>query len=156
MRRALFAVAGTVTGLVGVLSFHPHTPASTAGASSKAGVKPPSSTPSAAVTQDPSRSSSPSNAPPTTSTKNVTGTAIDTRYGMVQVGLTASGKTVTDITVLQSPDREGRDVEIGNYALPILHDEAIQAQNANIQMVGGATYTSDGYIRSLQSALDQL
>jgi uncharacterized protein with FMN-binding domain len=57
--------------------------------------------------------------------------------------------------VLQYPNGNHRDQEINDYALPILIDETTKAQSAQIDMVSGATVTSDGYIRSLQSALDQ-
>ncbi|MFD8637898.1 FMN-binding protein, partial [Streptomyces sp. NPDC059656] len=57
--------------------------------------------------------------------------------------------------VLRAPDRSGRDHEIAAYALPRLTQEAIGAQSAHIDAVSGASYTSRGYIESLQSALDQ-
>ncbi|MGN6503293.1 MAG: FMN-binding protein, partial [Pseudolysinimonas sp.] len=56
---------------------------------------------------------------------------------------------------LHLTDADGRSVQISNRAAPILHDEVLSAQSANVQMVGGATYTSEGYLMSLQSALDQ-
>lgn len=65
-----------------------------------------------------------------------------------------SGK-ITDVAVLQYPNGNHRDVEINNYALPILIQETKNAQSAQIDMVSGATVTSDGYVQSLQSALDQ-
>ena len=55
----------------------------------------------------------------------------------------------------QYPNGNSQDVEIARYALPILIQETIDQQSANIDMVSGATYTSAGYIQSLQSALDQ-
>ncbi len=73
----------------------------------------------------------------------------------MQVQLTIRDGSITKVTVLQYPNGNSRDVEIANYSLPILIQETMQSQNANIDMVSGATYTSDGYIRSLQSALDQ-
>jgi uncharacterized protein with FMN-binding domain len=54
-----------------------------------------------------------------------------------------------------APANNRRDLEINNEALPILNEEALSAQSAQIDTVSGATYTSDGYIRSLQSALDK-
>ena len=65
-----------------------------------------------------------------------------------------SGK-ITKVTILQEPNGNRRDAEINDQAVPILIDETIQAQSANIDMVSGATYTSNGYQQSLQSALDQ-
>lgn len=85
----------------------------------------------------------------------VTGQAVQTRYGPVQVQLTVTGGKVTAVDVLQHPDGNGRDQEINARALPILVSETLSAQSAQIDMVSGATYTSDGYTRSLQSALDQ-
>jgi uncharacterized protein with FMN-binding domain len=73
----------------------------------------------------------------------------------VQVKVTFSGSTITAIDVLQSPDSNGRDMEINQRALPILEQEALASQSANIDTVSGATYTSEGYIQSLQSAIDQ-
>jgi uncharacterized protein with FMN-binding domain len=70
----------------------------------------------------------------------------------VQVTVVA-GK-VTDATAVVYPSGNGRDAEINSYALPILHDEVLKAQSAQIDMVSGATVTSDGYVQSLQSALD--
>jgi uncharacterized protein with FMN-binding domain len=56
---------------------------------------------------------------------------------------------------VQYPQANGRDQQINAYALPILAQEVTQAQSANIDAVSGATVTSDGYIQSLQSAIDQ-
>jgi uncharacterized protein with FMN-binding domain len=89
------------------------------------------------------------------STVTVTGDVASTQWGPVQVQLTLQGGKITDVNVAQYPNGNHRDVEINDYALPILIDETKQAQSAQIDMVSGATVTSDGYIRSLQSALDQ-
>jgi uncharacterized protein with FMN-binding domain len=86
----------------------------------------------------------------------VDGSVAQTRWGPVQVRFTVSGRKITDITVLASPDGNHRDVEINEYALPILRQEALQAQSADIQAVSGATVTSEGYKESLQAALDQI
>jgi uncharacterized protein with FMN-binding domain len=87
--------------------------------------------------------------------QTVTGSVAQTRWGPVQVQLTVSGGKVTAVDVLQYPNGNGRDREINSYALPVLVQETISAQSANIDMVSGATVTSDGYLTSLQSALDQ-
>jgi uncharacterized protein with FMN-binding domain len=73
----------------------------------------------------------------------------------VQVRITVSGGKVTAVDVVEYPDSNGRDQEINARALPVLVQETLQAQSAKIDMVSGATYTSDGYLTSLQSALDQ-
>ena len=85
----------------------------------------------------------------------VTGSAADTRYGPVQVQLGVQGDRIVDVEVVQYPDSNGRDREINAQALPVLVSETESAQNAQIDMVSGATYTSQGYLTSLQSALDQ-
>lgn len=87
--------------------------------------------------------------------QTVTGDVVQTRWGPVQVQVTTSGGQITSVEVLQYPSENGKDVEINNYALPILVDETLSAQSANIDMVSGATYSSEGYLTSLQSALDQ-
>jgi uncharacterized protein with FMN-binding domain len=85
----------------------------------------------------------------------VTGSVAQTRWGPVQVRVTVASGKVTDVSVVQYPNDNPRDEEINSYALPILAQETVDAQSANIDMVSGATYTSQGYVESLQSALDQ-
>ncbi|WP_285114743.1 FMN-binding protein [Leifsonia sp. fls2-241-R2A-40a] len=104
------------------------------------------------ATPAPSASSSASSS---AATRVITGSAVDTRYGAVQVKVTFSGSTITAVDTVQSPDRDGRDIEINNQALPILEQEVLSSQSANIDTVSGATYTSEGYIQSVQSAIDQ-
>jgi len=87
--------------------------------------------------------------------KTVTGEAADTRWGPVQVQISVSGGRITGVSVLQQPDGNGRDREINDYALPILKQATLSAQSANIDMISGATVTSEGYAQSLQSAIDQ-
>jgi uncharacterized protein with FMN-binding domain len=78
---------------------------------------------------------------------------VDTRFGTVQVQVTVEGGTIVDVTALQLPTG-GRNSQESAYAEPILRSEALQAGSASIDTVSGATYTSMGYIQSLQSALD--
>jgi uncharacterized protein with FMN-binding domain len=84
-----------------------------------------------------------------------TGTTAVTRFGNVQVQVTIAGGKITDVTALQLTDQDGRSVQISAQAAPLLQQEALTAQSATIDTVSGATYTSEGYIQSLQSALDQ-
>ena len=90
-----------------------------------------------------------------TYTGSVTGTAADTRWGPVQVKVTLAAGKITAVDVVEQPNSNDRDQEINADAVPQLVQETLQAQNAQIDMVSGATYTSDGYVTSLQSALDQ-
>lgn len=109
----------------------------------------------AAVTA-PASTAAPSAAPSTSGTANtVTGSVAQTRWGPVQVRITLAARKITAVDVLQYPDGNGRDEQINSYALPILVQDTLTAQNANIDMVSGATVTSTGYLQSLQSALDQ-
>jgi uncharacterized protein with FMN-binding domain len=85
----------------------------------------------------------------------VTGEVAATQWGPVQVELELSGDTITKVSVLQYPNGNPKDAEINSYALPILVQETVDSQSADIDMVSGATVTSDGYIQSLQSALDE-
>ncbi len=87
--------------------------------------------------------------------KTVTGSVASTQWGPVQLQLSIGGGKVTGVTVLQQPSGNPKDDEINSYALPILDQETIKEQSANIDMVSGATVTSTGYVQSLQSALDQ-
>ena len=82
------------------------------------------------------------------------GGAADTRYGPVQVRITLSRGRITDVQALQVPNESGRDVEINSAAIPVLVQETLQAQSAQVDTVSGATYTSEGYMESLQSAID--
>ena len=83
-----------------------------------------------------------------------TGPVIATRYGPVQVEAVLAAGKLTDVLVLKETDG-GRSRAIDSYALPVLRTEALAAQGANIDVVSGATYTSSGYARSLQAALDK-
>jgi uncharacterized protein with FMN-binding domain len=90
-----------------------------------------------------------------TYTGTVTGTAAETRWGPVQVTVTLAAGKITAVDVVEEPDSNGRDQEINADAVPQLVQETLTAQNAQIDMISGATYTSEGYVTSLQSALDQ-
>jgi uncharacterized protein with FMN-binding domain len=83
-----------------------------------------------------------------------TGTAVQTRFGTVQVAVTIQGGTISDVTAVQITSRDGRSASINSRAVPVLRSEVLQAQSANVQNVSGATYTSNGYLTSLQAALD--
>ncbi len=84
-----------------------------------------------------------------------TGDSSQTRYGPVQVQITVSGGQISDVQAIHYPDSNGRDRQINGTAIPRLVSETLQSQSAQIQMVSGATYTSDGYLSSLQNAIDQ-
>ena len=84
-----------------------------------------------------------------------TGASVSTRYGNVQVAVTVAGGQITDVTPLLLTNAGARSVQISNRAAPIVHDEVIASQSAKVSNVGGATYTTQAYLASAQSALDQ-
>lgn len=67
----------------------------------------------------------------------------------------ASDRKITNVSVVRYPENNGRDQQINGYALPILVQDTLKAQNATIDMISGATVTSEGYVQSLQGGLDQ-
>lgn len=141
MRRIVTALAGTVTALVMLFGYH----TSTAGSGS------PTAVPTGPVTTGSSSAGSSSG----TGTQTYTGDTVQTQWGPVQVQIAVSGGQVTEVTTLQHPSGNPRDEEINAYALPVLRESALSAQSADIDLVSGATVTSQGYVGSLQSALDQ-
>ena len=84
-----------------------------------------------------------------------TGEDVSMRYGDVQVQVVVSGGRITDVVALQMPSDRARSAYISQVAGPMLHDEVLQAQSAQIDTLSGATYTSDAYAQSVQAALDQ-
>ena len=82
------------------------------------------------------------------------GSVVQTRFGSVQVQITVQAGRITDVTALQLTDAERKSVQISNQAAPLLRDEVLQSQSADVQTISGATVTSDAYLSSLQAALD--
>ena len=166
MKRFLLSLFGTVGGLVALLSFKTQSPVATTGA------LPQQSLPTDSTSSTPSTSTSTSAPPQTRSgtssasssssqspsaaatTRQYTGSAITTRYGVVQVKVTVSGSKITNVAFVQLTAFDQHSQEINNSAAPYLLQETLTAQSANVDTVSGATYTSDGYKQSLQSALD--
>jgi len=162
MRRVILAIVGTVAGLVVLLSFKTHStsavatpPAAISGTSGQASA--PAATPSASGSGSGKKSAKAGNSPSsvTTTAKTVTGGAADTIYGPVQVQITVKNGKVTAAQAVQYPQDSPRDQQINSYAIPVLNQEAVSASSAQIDAVSGATYTSGGYVTSLQSALDK-
>jgi uncharacterized protein with FMN-binding domain len=114
-----------------------------------------SSTASGSSSSSSGSTSSSSSSSANSGTKTITGDSIDTRWGPVQVKITVTNGKITAADAVVYPLNNPRDQQINAYAVPTLNQEAVQAGNANIQMVSGATYTSEGYIQSLQSALNK-
>jgi uncharacterized protein with FMN-binding domain len=86
----------------------------------------------------------------------LTGQVVPTRFGNIQVQITVVGTQITDVQALQLPYDRQYSAEISDYVAPYLRQMALQAQSAQIDLISGATYTSQGYAVSLQSAIDQI
>jgi uncharacterized protein with FMN-binding domain len=157
MRRVILAIVGTVAGLVVLLSFKTHSTsaAATPPAAISGQASAPTGSPSASSSSSSSASASKSPSSIAGAAKTVTGTATDTIYGPVQVQITVKNGKVTAAQAVQYPQGSPRDQQINSYAIPVLNQEAVSARSASIDAVSGATYTSGGYITSLQSALDK-
>jgi hypothetical protein len=87
-------------------------------------------------------------------TRQVVGALVGTRYGDVQVKIVVSGTHIRDVVALHLTDSSDTSVQISAGAAPTLRREALAAQSATIDLVSGATYTSEGYKQSLQAAID--
>ena len=171
MRRALATIGLTVIGLWLVLAFkssplprvnasaNTTVPANTTGPTNPTATAPPDTS-----GQPPAGGPPSSNASNTTSTtaaspngeRTITGADVPNQYGDVQVAVVFQGSRIVDVKPLQMPFDRARSQDISTQAAPLLHDEVIQAQSANIDTLGGATFTSESYAQSVQSAIDQL
>jgi uncharacterized protein with FMN-binding domain len=154
----------TVLGLGALATFK-----STPGLAARPGALAPHRTTSTAppATAPPASGSGPAptappTSPPTTQPKPVDSTPttydgdpVDNRFGTVQVRVTVQGGRITGVQPLQMPVDHAQSAYISQQAEPLLREEVLQAQSANIQILGGATYTSESYAESLQSALDK-
>lgn len=84
-----------------------------------------------------------------------TGAVTDAFYGNVQVKAVVKNGKIADVQFLSYPNDRRNSIEINSQAMPLLTQEAVQSQNANVDIVTGATATSQAFVQSLQSALDQ-
>jgi hypothetical protein len=181
MRRVALAIVGTVAGLVVLLTFKSHTgtsagstaPAGTAGPGGTAGTSGRAGSTNGAGGTAPSgaasgtsgggsapsgSSASPGTAPgqgDTAGARIITGNVANTIYGPVQIQAAVKAGKIIKVTILQQPSTTAHDLQIGAFAFPQLEAETLSGQSAKIDMVSGATYTSGGYIQSLQSAIDR-
>jgi uncharacterized protein with FMN-binding domain len=137
MRRAPVVLAATVAGVAATLGFHTRSQSVT--------------TPTVATAAGPSTTTSRA----TASSRTVTGDAVSTRYGPVQLKVTVSRGRITDVQAVQLPSNDPKSSEIASVAAPQLRQSALTKQSANVDAVSGATYTSEGYKSALQSALDK-
>jgi uncharacterized protein with FMN-binding domain len=167
MKRVILSITGTVIGVVALLSFKTHGQVATASGGLPSAGTPTTqaaasgTSPSSSATGAPpdpsttSRSSTPASTTSKPTSTSYTGAAEQTRYGIVQVKITVSAKKITNVGFVQLTAFDGRSQQINSEAAPILLQETLKAHSANINSVSGASYTSQGYVQSLQSALDK-
>ena len=167
MRRVVVAFVATVAGLVLLLSFKtasskPARPAALSGTpgtndgSAQGGSgangtgNDPAATPSTPTGPTPAANSA---------TKTVTGSSVQVSegfrtFGSVQVQVTLSGGKIAKVVAIDYPHNDPRSYEISQYSIPTLEQEVLAAQGTHIDMISGATYTSEAYAQSVQAALD--
>jgi len=141
---AIVSVAGSVTPSTGAQSTAVPQPSTGTGGVSDTGNAGSGSAPTSAATSAAKKASG-----------TYTGSVIGTRYGNVQVQVVLAQGRITDVIALQLTDQDGRSQQISSMAAPILRQEVLAAQSVSVDSVSGATYTSEGYLQSLQAALDQ-
>jgi uncharacterized protein with FMN-binding domain len=183
VRRIVIAVMSTISGLVLLFSYHTSQGQATASAPAGTGSTGASSNDTAAgtttdaTTTDPTtEDGAPTGSSATTGSTGsgstgsstdsstgsstmqdgtYTGDSVSTRWGTVQVRISVQDGKITSAEAIDYPNSNHHDQEINAYAVPVLNEEAVVANSADIDAVSGATVTSHGYVRSLQSAIDQ-
>jgi uncharacterized protein with FMN-binding domain len=176
VRRAPVVIVSTAAGLVALLSFHAHRPrgsdslatvapagaapaSGAAGSAASAATTPAPSTSSTAPGRGTPASSAPATAAPATSApgpRRADGTLSRYPYGQLEVQVTADGSRISDVELVTISETDTRSLLIDQDAIPQLKQQVLQAQSAHIDGVSGATFTSQAYAHSVQSALDRL
>ena len=169
MRRITLWALSTLTTLVLLFSYHTSTAGSgttlaagtsvqapaAAGSSTDGSSSSDSGTTSSGTTDSGTTDSGTTDSGSSSTAKTYDGVTVQTRWGPVQVRITVQNGKITASEAIVYPDGNREDQQINAFALPVLSQEAVQQQSANIDMVSGATVTSQGYLSSLQSAIDR-
>ena len=150
MRRTVLALGGTAAGLAALLSFKTHMVSDASAGSTPAAM----TSPTTAAGTGKGTGTGTGTGKGTAATKTFTGKVDDTQYGPMQVQIVLTGKKITKVNVVQQTDTGVTSIQVDTMALPKLKSETLTAQSARVDAVSGATYTSAGYIKSLQSAVD--
>ena len=161
MRRIVVAGMSTVSGLVLLFSYHTSTNRAEASTESLPSI-------GGASADSPAADSDAANAPAKKATKGkdkgtetaavakkFTGTAIDTGFGDIKVQITVQDKKIIKSDAIAYPNAEQRDLDLSKSSVPKLNAAAVEKQSAKLDIISGATETSEGYAKSLQSAIDQ-
>jgi len=165
------AVGGLVTGAAGVSNGGGANPSTTTSSAPPSTTNPPTTTSQSkkssatpTTTRPPSTTTSTTAPPPVTTTtsaptvkRTATGEAVNYYFGVLSVSVTATGGKISNVTIGQLSDGGNyRSQQIDQMSIPLLEQETMQSQNAQIQSISGASYTSAGFVMSLQSALKKL
>ncbi len=159
MRRAIVATVGTALGLAALLSYKSSGSDKLLKVQVSTGQNKPAATSVTPTTSGPpgtaAGGSTPTTKPPssTTAERTYTGQEIQYVYGDIVVAATLQNGKIANISVPRNDATDGRSQMINSYAVPILEQEAVSAQGVNIDVVSGATFTSDAFAQSLQTAL---
>jgi uncharacterized protein with FMN-binding domain len=172
MKRVILSIAGTIASLAALLGFKTHgaahlatlpsasrttpTQTPTGGGATTIGATPQPSSSSSSSGASSSSNKQSSSSSSSTAPRTAVGDAYQNQFGTVQVQVTVSGKTITNVKFVQLTAYDQHSQEINSQAGPMLLQQTLDAQSANINGVSGATYTSTSYVQSLQSALDKL
>jgi uncharacterized protein with FMN-binding domain len=159
VKRAILTLIATVVGVLWLVTFKvtPHARPVAAAPAQPTPSETPSSAPTAtpaaaAATPTPTPTPVPTNRP---ANGSFTGADIQTQFGDVQVRITVTGGRITDVSAVQMPTDRARSAEITQYVTPVLRSEVIQAQSARIDVISGATFTSEAYAESVNDAMRQ-
>ncbi len=168
MKRFPFVIGSTIAGLAGVLSFHSrattgplsHSVPVKAGTSARPAPAKPGSTETTAPRSSVAHSAPTSTVPVTTqgppTAASATGVNEQYGYGVLSVRATVSGSRITDVQVVNLQTVDSYSQQLADQVIPYLRRQVLSMQTARIDGVSGATYTSEAYAYSLQSALDKL
>ena len=162
MKRAITALFATVVGVIWLVTYKVTPHARPVAATAPTEQPTPSETPSSAASATPATAATPTATPkptpvPTNQPANgsFTGADIQTQFGDVQVRITVTGGRITDVSALQMPTDRARSAEITQYVTPLLRSEVIQAQSPRIDVISGASFTSEAYAESVNDAMRQ-
>jgi uncharacterized protein with FMN-binding domain len=170
MKRASVVAGATFVGLAGVLGFHtkpashlltlPGAASTSNTASAPKTTSPSTTTPNSSgisPSSGGSSTTSPTTTVPSAQIRSAVGSPVNYNYGILSVAVKASGKKLTSVSIASIDDGGNfRSQSIDQQSIPMLEQQALQAQSANIQGVSGASYTTAGFAQSLQSALGKL
>ena len=146
---AAIVAIGWQAGVGTLVSALPQSQAAASGTSSSAGT---SSAATPADTSSQTATTAPAPSGPADGTYD--GSVVNTRFGTVQVQAVISGGQITDVIAVKLTDADRKSVQISQQVAPMLRSEVLTAQSAKVANISGGTYTTQGYLKSLQSALD--